>query len=98
MSDNILQVTNLLSQTSPEDIEELFSQYGNIRDIYKNYDDDDEIVIVEFSNSKDAKNALELNGFKLHGANIEVKYSRNITIDIIPAKEWYGDGDEAHRK
>ena len=74
----IVVVYNISPNLSEEHIKEIFSNYGNIKDVYIAIDDEIKVkkdyAFIEFENKKDAEDAeLYMNGGQIDGIVVKVE-------------------------
>lgn len=77
-TDTTLLVTNLSTKIMAKDVTDLFVRYGPIMSVCLNKADG--IAIVKYEDSRDARDALALNGHELEGKRIKVEHYEYLAI------------------
>lgn len=78
---------SIYGELSPDDLEEVFSQFGEIQDRPIVRSGDPNFSYINFSSSQAATSALTLNNTTVKGVRVEVKVSRKQRSIAIPNRE-----------
>ena len=80
LEQNKLFIGNLSFDTKQEDLELVFKEFGEIKDIYMPMDADKRprgFAFITYVSSESAQNALNANGQKINNREIRVSLARN---------------------